>query len=313
MATKKPTQEKTKGVILVAFGKRGYYFAAYNLAFSIKYHSKDIKITLLTDNIQKLSGQLRGQLQYFDDVIQVPDELMYSGNLRKFEPGRLKVNLYQFLSYDYNMYLDVDTICLKDINPLFDIFINSGKYYAAHTVGYHTIDKGNEIESMQWAYANDIWEQYKLPKDAILPAINSSIAFISKGKEAERFFNKAAELFENPIPLEKLRMAWGGGQPDELYFNIAMAIMKHDPKVEGGCSLHESENGFMHFCRSYHGKLSDITENFYFQSYYGEKRFTPSRIIEWLEKLLIKWHYSVKSNHVFKLSEILKDKHANNR
>jgi hypothetical protein len=313
MSEKTNTKEKTRGVLLLAFGKRGYYFAAYNLAFSIKYHSKDIKITLLTDNASALTSQIRKQTQYFDEIIEVPKELMYTGSMKKFEPGRVKVNMYQFLKYDYNMYLDVDSICLKDINPLFDIFINSGKYYAAHTVGYHTIDKGNDIPSMQWAYANDIWQKYGLDKDAVLPAINSSIAFIAKGKESKALLDKAAQLFEDPIPLESLRMKWGGGQPDELYFNIAMAILNHDPKVEGGYSINDSETGFMHFCRSFTGKLHEIKDSFYFQSYYGGKKFTPPIITEWLEKLLIKWHYEVKSNHYFKISEIIKDKHANKR
>ena len=36
-------------ILLIAFGKRGYAYAAYNLAFSLKHFSPALKITILTD------------------------------------------------------------------------------------------------------------------------------------------------------------------------------------------------------------------------------------------------------------------------
>ena len=41
----------TKGIVLLAFGKRGYGFAAYNLAVSIRAFNKTIPITVYKDEI----------------------------------------------------------------------------------------------------------------------------------------------------------------------------------------------------------------------------------------------------------------------
>jgi hypothetical protein len=48
------TTSSSEGVVLFAFGKQGYYQAAYNLAYSIKYHSPSVKIALFVDDIKKL-------------------------------------------------------------------------------------------------------------------------------------------------------------------------------------------------------------------------------------------------------------------
>ena len=63
----------------------------------------------------------------------------------------MKVNLYKYLPYDCNLYLDVDAIALKDIQPMIDELSQSGKDYISHCVGYHTIDKGRDFKEMQWA------------------------------------------------------------------------------------------------------------------------------------------------------------------
>ena len=305
---------KTQGVVLVAFGKASYVFAAYNMAYSIKNFNPNINVALITDDINRPQNELIGKRkEVFDKVIAFPKELLLDGVTKKFSPGRLKVNLYSYLPYDENLYLDVDGICLKDLQPLFDLLSESKKQYAAHTVGYHKIEQGKDIPSMQWAWANDIWEKYELTKDSVLPAINSSLQYISKGEKSKAIYDKAAELFENPIDLDKLRMKWGGSQPDELYMNIAMALLDYNPHVKGGSQLEGSEKGFIHFTRSFHGNLDLIADNFYIQSYYGGAKFTPSNIIEWLDKLLYKWHFKNIENHIYKIVQITKDKHANTR
>jgi hypothetical protein len=46
-------------------------------------------------------------------------------------------------------------------------------------------------------------------------------------------FKKFQFNFMNPIPLQKLRNAWGGGQPDELYLNVTLAQLGYDPSCGG--------------------------------------------------------------------------------
>lgn len=313
--TKKNKEEKTRGVVMFAFGSRSYYYAAYNMAFSIKAHSPNVQILILTDSKSRFEFDLKGRIDVFDEIIEIENELLYEGVTKVFSPAKVKLSLFKFLKFDYNIYLDVDGICLKDINPLFDELIEQGKSYSSHTVGYHTIKEGKDILSMQWAYADTIWEHYHLKKEAVLPAINSSLQFIIKDDNSERLYIKALELFENPIPLEKLRMKWGGGQPDELYMNIAMAILEIDPSMSGGCSLDNSENGHIHFCRAYNdfAGFQPIVDNFYFQSYYGGVAFTPDTILKWLDTILRKLMSKKGKDHIFKLNQIIKDKHANKK
>ena len=53
-----PPAEQSVGVVLLAFGHSAYYQMAYNLAFSIKYYSADVPITLYVDDVAKFEKAL---------------------------------------------------------------------------------------------------------------------------------------------------------------------------------------------------------------------------------------------------------------
>ena len=188
----------TKSIILMAFGKRGYYFAAYNIAFSIKEFGCKVPIHLVVDSIANLKKYLGHGVNYFDSVIE-----MEPGHIRLNDPAWSKLHLNYYITTDNALYLDVDAVAVKDITPLIEQLSKIDKSYIAHTVGYHTLKEGNDIQSMQWAWANDLWEHFKLSEDAVLPAINSSLVWINK-VGAEPIYKKALEFYENP--LAKLRM-----------------------------------------------------------------------------------------------------------
>jgi predicted transcriptional regulator len=286
----------TKGIFIQAFGKRGYGFAAVNLAMSIKFYSPNLPITIAFDE-GVLKQVPEAYHKFFDVMIQIkkPDD-----------PGRAKTSIYPYLQYDYNLFLDVDSLCLKDINPLFDELINNGGNYYCHIVGEHTIDKGRDFNAMQWAWADDIWEHYKLPQDAVLPATNSSIQFIKKCKESKALFEQINKNFSNPIPLDKLRMQWGNTQPDELYLNVALCQLKIDATA--------NEN--MMFFGGHLDKRtnSELKEQFYFLSIYGGRGFTRARYTEFYDSIM---HKEICRNfnmpHQFKVMYIMNDKHANNQ
>ena len=306
MATK-----KTEGIVLFAFGKYTYYHALYNLAFSIKSFSDDVSITAFVDSKESLSKYCPDAFGVVDDVKEIERNDLYSNGV--FDPGKLKVNIYKYLPYHYNLYLDVDAVCIKDIRPLIEELKQTGKYYCSHTVGYHTIDKGRKIESMQWAFADDIWEHYKLSKKTVLPAINSSLQFIVKGKEAESLYALAKENYEvNPIELSKLRMKWGGGQPDELYMNIALAMKGHDPSCSE-VGRDGAELGHIHFAMRRSLNFNEVIERYYLQSYYGGKGFTSLFYVDWLDRMLRNMHRVKGLSHQYKLDRIIANKHADKK
>lgn len=287
----------TKGVFLCTWGKRGYGFAAYNLAFSIKYHSPDIHITLLCDE-SSIEYLLPDWLKVFDEIIPLPQDL------RGKEPGVIKTSLYEFFPYDYTLFLDVDSVALKDINPLFDYLINKDGYYYTQILGTHTIDKGRDFPKMLWAWADDVWEHYQLPKDAVLPATNSSLQFIKLGEDAKALFKQIKANFDNPIPLHKLRMQWENSQPDELYLNIALAQKGID--ADGGDNVFFGHKGRTE-------SLTDVENNYYFLSIWGSRLHNRPQYTEYYDDSLMTWHRKQGKDFFTKYHTIYKDKHVSGR
>ena len=302
----------SEGVVLFAFGKAGYYQAAYNLAYSIKYHSPLVKIALFVDDFKKCNSATYDIDKYVDSISEIEHSDLYVDG--KFDPAMLKVSLYKYLPFKNNLYLDVDAVCLKDIQPLIDDLISTKRHYISHCVGYHTIDLGRDILSMQWAWADDIWEHFKLENDAILPAINSSLQFIKKCKESKDLFGVVRILYTtNQLPTKRLRMKWGGGQPDELYMNVALAMTKYDPsyKNDGIVGGGKSETGFIHFANKRGLTFEEVVDNFYFQSYFGGRNFTSRFYTEWLERLLKVMMKSENKTHQFQIDRIIGQKYVN--
>jgi hypothetical protein len=226
----------------------------------------------------------------------------------------VKVNLYKYLPYDRNLYLDVDAIALKDIQPMIDELAQSGKDYISHCVGYHTIDKGRDFKEMQWAWADKMWAHFNLLSSYVMPAINSSMQWIVKGSQAEAIYRTAKDLyFNNPIPIKELRMKWGGGQPDELYMNVALAIHGIDPALKAYEKNDGSEGGMIHFSMQRGLSYQEITENYYLQSYYGGAGFTPRFYIDWLDRMLAADFKAIGKRHNFLISRITQNKYADGK
>ena len=292
----KPT---STGVVLVAFGKPQYYWAAYNLAYSIKRFNKDLSIALVSDSKDRALYYCHDLTNQIDVYVDLPEQHIYTN--KKLDPGKAKVLLFDYLPFHYNLYLDVDAVCLKDLQPLIDQLIANNAKYATRVVGEHTIDQGRDFKAMQWAWADQLWQHFGLTKDDKIYAINSSIQFIEKCPEAEAIYRTAADLYlNNPMPINKLRMKWGGGQPDELYFNVSFGKNKFKPyEIDAVCFQMNREFSY-----------AQIEERFYLMSYYGGKGFTPSFYIEWLDRKLKAWMAEEGIQHKYFIHRITDHKHA---
>jgi hypothetical protein len=300
------------GVVLLAFGKVQYYWAAYNLAFSIKKHSPNVRITVLFDDVLKAISQCPEIVKYVEHFGDINPADIYTN--KKLDPGKVKVNLYKYLPYDCNLYLDVDAIAIKDIQPMIDELSQSGKDYISHCVGYHTIDKGRDFKEMQWAWADKMWAHFNLLPSYVMPAINSSMQWIVKGSQTEAIYRTAKDLyFNNPIETKDLRMKWGGGQPDELYMNVALAIHGIDPALKAYTKNSGSEGGMIHFAMTRGLSYQDIVNNYYLQSYYGGAGFTPRFYIDWLDRMLNADFKAIGSRHIYLISRIAENKYADGK
>lgn len=296
----------TRGIFLTAFRKRGYIFAAYNFAFSIKHFNPELLITIFHDD--SINLLTKDQRKVFDNEIKIPNEII------GLQAAAIKISALNYLPYDETLLLDVDALALKDLTPIFDQLKEQGGYYYAKIVGDHKhhskiegvdLTKWRIIPSMIWAYADDIWNKYGLNEDSVLPATNSSFQYIRKCNEATELINQIKENYANPIPEAELRTPWGGGQPDELYLNIALAQKNINAKTN---------HDYIFLGNSLDRRtLSQLQKDYFILSLFGHRTMTRPRYKEWYDDLLIKYHRAKGLNHNYKSHLIMVDKHANTR
>ena len=292
----------TRGVVLLAFGKKGYAEAAHNLALSIKRFNKDIKICLIIQ--EKIYKYLMGRVGWFDDIFFVHDSLVYSE--KGVDPAKVKTNIYKFLPYDENLYLDVDAACLKDITPLMDELSAQDGFYLTDVRSLSKREENNKNYNI-WADNEDIWDFFELDDQAVLPAIQSSFCYIKKGPEAARFFQTVQEFYEKKFPLKKLKFRWGGTLPDELIFSAACAKHNLDPSAE--------VNPIFFGWRGRTIALNEIPLKYYFTAIYGNgvgSTLTKKIYIDWYNNLIKQYSRDLGVSHIFGTGNIMAQKHANN-
>ena len=103
----------TKGFITIATGKEQYYKMAVNLLRSYKYCSASpLPFAIIADEHNEYTKD-------FDDVCI-------------FDEARCnyldKLEMYEHLPYDVNIFIDADCLVYRDINRLFDIFENADDF-----------------------------------------------------------------------------------------------------------------------------------------------------------------------------------------
>ena len=117
-------KHKTKGILLSAFGRVGYIYAAFNMCASIKRFNKNIKVALAFD--KAIFNYLDPKkIELFDDLIEIPKEQFTSenGNKLGIDPAKYKTSIYKYLPYDETLILDVDGCALQDLQPLINLWI----------------------------------------------------------------------------------------------------------------------------------------------------------------------------------------------
>jgi hypothetical protein len=274
-------------ILLFAFGKKGYAQMAYNLAFSLKHFNPDLPITIYHDGI--LNTLDESQRNYFNTIIEE----------NTLDISTFKTRLYELSPYEETLYLDVDGISLKDILPLTKLLCNKDFY--VFSWGNHKLEMGNDMKNMRWAYANDLWEHFKLNPDAIVPGTQTSMIYFRKTEVAKKIFDVWKEVSANPMPLDKLREKWGGTQPDELYLNVALAQLNIPANTEQ-CMFFGN-----YFDNRTFGQLKD---DFYFLSIYGGVGNTRKRYWKWYNQLIKEYHRSYSIQAPFQYENFFREKHV---
>ncbi len=190
------------GIILIATGHPNYGKMAYNLALSIKA-IESFPVAVIHDEYS-LKHLTEEQKKTFDFVIELPKD---------FRTGfGVKLHLDQLTPFENTLYLDADMLWLnKKPSELFQEL--KGTQFLTITEG----DSDN-INSRYyfWADVKEIKEAYKVDK---VYQIRSEVMYFEKTK----VFKKAREL--KPEKKLKTIAMFGAHIPDELYFNIAVAVL----------------------------------------------------------------------------------------
>ena len=216
-----------RGIVLLALGE--YYKWAFQMAMSVKYHS-DIPIQLLHDGCYNQFNDW--QKKFFDYEEEMEETDCYLDG--KIFPALAKLSLNTYTIFEETIYLDVDGVCVRPIDEIFD---HCKDYYASQIFGYGE-EGEEEYDKMYWAYPKDLWEHFTIPKGSKIPFINSSFQYLTKTVDCDKLFKKAKDLIlDEPFPVNKLRYAFGKGthpskQPDELYMDVALAQLGIDPAIE---------------------------------------------------------------------------------
>lgn len=199
-----------KGIILISTGHANYGKMAYNLAITIK-GVESIPIAVVHDHTS-LAHLNDKQKEVFDFMIEMPGA---------FAKGfGAKLHLDQVTPFDKTLYLDVDMLWLG-LKPS-DLFKElDGVDFSIITEG--TSDNPNN-KYYFWADPKEIKEAYKV--DKVLQT-RSEVIYFEKGTKV---FKKAREL-KPQLKLKTIRM-FGEHIPDELYFNIATALLETKPHKE---------------------------------------------------------------------------------
>lgn len=291
----------TKGIVLFAFGRRGYAYMAYNIAMSIKYYNKNIPITLYIDT--KLLPYIEHQLDFFDDVLTLPSNVIYKDKVG-IDPASVKVNVPMFLPYDENLYLDVDGIALKDLQPLIDSLSKTKGSYLTQVIDSGNYDKN--IEYAIWAKKEKVWEFFELNNRSIYPSVQTSFAYFKKGVELDKFYAELKRFYDKGFSRSDIKQRWGGTLPDEMFYSGTCAFIGTDPD----CKL----NPIFFGNKGNIKEKQEVLDDYYILAIYGNGRgntLTKRKWFELYDEKLLEYHNHFGVDFFYNSKVVMVDKHAN--
>jgi hypothetical protein len=304
---KQKEASQSSGVLLFAYGKQAYIEAAYNLIYTLRKYGYSGSITIYTDNVE-LCNRFINEVATGVKTKALSEKYFKVDG--KIEPCLLKLSMYDLLPYENTLYLDVDTIALNDISGLIESLMGLKHDFYTLMAGTYQPGSGKVWNEMVWANPNDVYEQFGISERLPLYAINSSLIFIKKGAIAKDIFKTAKKLFlKKPLPINKLKFKWGGGQPDELYFNAALSLLEYNPEID----LTQLQREPMFFSVKAGYTYDQIIKQYYLFTYYGGQGHTHNFYVDWADRLLKKLKESEGGRHITFIRRIIMHKHANKR
>lgn len=291
----------TRGCVIYAFKKPAYGKMAWNLCTSIKAVSPNIPVAVIHDG-ESLNHLEHFKQAMFDHIILIDKEDLNHGG--KFSPGKGKLSGYKYLPFDENIIIDADSICINDLNLLFD---RCTKNIHSQCVG--AWDQSAESWTCQWMSLPDVKKLYELPAEFNIYEINSSFFYVKKSKQAENLYVKALENLKIGWGHPKLQN-WGGGFPDELGWNVGFAQLGIDPSFDDQKVLSNDTQEPIFFSTRFTNSWSDVYQKYYFIGYFGDRYFTDKSLQDMYDRIMVGVGQKFGFSHHYKMHQLMKEKHV---
>lgn len=268
----------------------------HNLALSLKYHSPTVNIHLF------ITDELRTQIneEHYTTIRTI--EYDDYNDHRGIAPAKIKTRIYELgrsIGLSSFLYMDVDAICLNDIEP----FLNSLK---GHKIATEVIGKGSKtdasIDYSIWAKNKDIWEFFDLKEEDILCGIQSSWMYFEQSDVCDKLQEYLNWYMLRGVPISMLIQQWGGNIPDELLYQgifAKMGIIPDKPSTEKKTILFGNKKN--------KERPIDVLSTYYILSIYGNEKLTQKK---WL-KLYDQHLHEIERLNYFPYDLVMRDKHAN--
>lgn len=189
-----PRGGRDHGVVVMAYGSRRYLRQAWHLMISVRRHSPGVPVALVTD-------RPADRLAFAADLV-IPLRGAASAD------GRPKLDLDIYSPFKHTLYLDADSLVVRDIRPLFERFGQS-----------EFVVLGRSISDGHWY--GKVAAMCALAGSDSLPKFNGGILYFTCGSGITGVFTKARELASQYAALGY--DTFNGGVADEPLLAIALA------------------------------------------------------------------------------------------
>lgn len=232
--------ELTKGFVTIATGKEQYYKIARNLLRSYRYTTESpLPFAILCEEENEYTKDF--------DVVKI-----YPKATRSYLD---KVEMFELLPFDINIFIDADCLCFRDINRLFDIFEDADDFCCYGRV--LPLD-----DKTGWFEYENLSEDLQKQIDYVV-GLHGGIYYMRKTQKCRSVFETAKKFTEN---YSEYKFKGNFDSPgDEPVVALSMAVNKCKPISFNHHSIvcyWEHENNFNLDIKNSIATPKDIGENY---------------------------------------------------
>ncbi len=296
----------TKGFVTIATGKEQYYKIARNLLRSYRFTTKEpLPFTILCDTENEYTKE-------FDDV------RIFENPTRSYLD---KLNMFELLPYDINIFIDADCLVFRDINHLFDIFENADDFCCYgevlpldHKRSWFDYKNLNQDLQKQIDYGMDLHGGiYYMRKTERCKKVFQDAKYFSKNYADYKFRSFATPADE---PVIALSMAFNKCKPTEHNLdNILTCYWEHEKRFDLNilngialCKNTKKTTDIVHFGTTHTQSLTYKKVIYDLESHIGYGKVCKITFVDYLQELSMyaKRFFSNPKSAIKKIRSLIK-------